>query len=151
MREFFCHAGRRRAAHVLMCRSPQAQHIKENLKPGQPHKPLSGDAGAQTLNNLDWVRNSNGNRTVADLRLEMQKVMQSDAAVFRTEESVRRPGPLSTCLQQRSHKLPCHTAPGGSQEDRQDDGRPAQHERQGPLHDLELVRGHLLEPPRAVD
>ncbi|PWN97013.1 succinate dehydrogenase [Tilletiopsis washingtonensis] len=66
-----------------------AQHIKENLKPGQPHKPLSGDAGAATLNNLDWVRNSNGNRTVADLRLEMQKVMQSDAAVFRTEESLQ--------------------------------------------------------------
>ena len=72
--------------------SLQAQHIKENLKPGQPHKPLSGDAGAATLNNLDWVRNSNGNRTVADLRLEMQKVMQSDAAVFRTEESVRTAG-----------------------------------------------------------
>lgn len=65
-----------------------ANHIKENLSPGKPHKPLTGDAGATAINDLDWLRNSNGSRPVADLRLEMQKVMQSDAAVFRTQETL---------------------------------------------------------------
>lgn len=65
-----------------------ANHIKENLAPGKPHRELKGDAGAQAINDLDWLRNSNGSRKVADLRLEMQKVMQADAAVFRTQETL---------------------------------------------------------------
>ena len=65
-----------------------ANHIKENLSPGKPHKELSGDAGSQAINEMDWLRNSNGSRRVADLRLEMQKVMQADAAVFRTQETL---------------------------------------------------------------
>jgi succinate dehydrogenase (ubiquinone) flavoprotein subunit len=65
-----------------------ANHIKENLSPGKPHKELKGDQGADSINALDWLRNSNGSRPVADLRLEMQKVMQADAAVFRTQETL---------------------------------------------------------------
>jgi succinate dehydrogenase (ubiquinone) flavoprotein subunit len=65
-----------------------ANHIKENLQPGKPHKELKGDQGADSINALDWLRNSNGARPVADLRLEMQKVMQADAAVFRTQETL---------------------------------------------------------------
>ncbi|UZJ55204.1 hypothetical protein CBS101457_004524 [Exobasidium rhododendri] len=65
-----------------------ANHIKENLSPGKPHKELKGDAGIQAINDMDWLRNSNGSRRVADLRLEMQKVMQADAAVFRTQETL---------------------------------------------------------------
>lgn len=65
-----------------------ANHIKENLSPGKPHKELKGDQGVEAINSLDWLRNSNGSRPVADLRLEMQKVMQADAAVFRTQETL---------------------------------------------------------------
>ena len=35
------------------------------------------------------VRNANGSRPTAEIRLEMQKIMQSDAAVFRTGESLK--------------------------------------------------------------
>ncbi|RUS13982.1 succinate dehydrogenase flavo protein subunit 1 [Endogone sp. FLAS-F59071] len=65
-----------------------AHHIKENLQPGAPQKPLQTEAGATTIANLDKLRNANGTKPTADIRLNMQKVMQSDAAVFRTQESL---------------------------------------------------------------
>ncbi|KAI9340647.1 FAD binding domain-containing protein [Zopfochytrium polystomum] len=66
-----------------------ALHIKDTLKPGTPHKPLPKDAGAKSLANFDKVRHSNGAKTTADVRLSMQKVMQNNAAVFRTESSLQ--------------------------------------------------------------
>lgn len=65
-----------------------AHHIAENLKPGTPHKPLAANAGEATIANLDKLRYANGAIPTADLRLKMQKVMQSDAAVFRTQSSL---------------------------------------------------------------
>jgi succinate dehydrogenase/fumarate reductase flavoprotein subunit len=66
-----------------------ALHIKDNLKPGMPHKPLPKDAGAQSIANLDKVRYADGANATADVRLKMQKVMQTNAAVFRTETSLQ--------------------------------------------------------------
>ncbi|KAJ3258385.1 succinate dehydrogenase flavoprotein subunit [Boothiomyces macroporosus] len=66
-----------------------ALHIAENLKPNTPHAPLPADAGEQTIANLDKTRFANGGNSTASVRLEMQKVMQSDAAVFRTESSLQ--------------------------------------------------------------
>merc|ERR1712174_186711 len=63
-------------------------HIKENLSPGKPHKELKGDAGAKSINDLDWARNANGSKTTAEIRNDMQRVMQSDAAVFRTQKTL---------------------------------------------------------------
>ncbi|MFX8035906.1 succinate dehydrogenase/fumarate reductase flavoprotein subunit, partial [Acinetobacter baumannii] len=37
----------------------------------------------------DRLRNANGSRPTAEIRLEMQKTMQRDAAVFRTGESLK--------------------------------------------------------------
>ncbi|KAI9598412.1 succinate dehydrogenase flavoprotein subunit 1 [Syncephalis fuscata] len=65
-----------------------AHHIAETLKPGTPHAPLSADAGRETVENLDKLRNANGDKPTAAIRLDMQKVMQRDAAVFRTQESL---------------------------------------------------------------
>ncbi|PWZ03165.1 succinate dehydrogenase [Testicularia cyperi] len=65
-----------------------ANHIKENLSPGKPHKELKGDAGAKSINDLDWIRNANGPKTTAQIRNDMQRVMQSDAAVFRTQKTL---------------------------------------------------------------
>ncbi|KAJ3069400.1 succinate dehydrogenase flavoprotein subunit [Podochytrium sp. JEL0797] len=65
-----------------------ALHIKDNLTPGAPHRPLPADAGAETLANLDKVRYANGTHKTADLRLKMQKVMQTHAAVFRTQDTL---------------------------------------------------------------
>ncbi|KAI9321283.1 succinate dehydrogenase flavoprotein subunit 1 [Dichotomocladium elegans] len=65
-----------------------AHHIAETLEPGTPLKPFADDAGSESINNLDKLRNANGTRNTADIRLSMQKVMQADAAVFRTQETL---------------------------------------------------------------
>lgn len=46
-------------------------------------------SGEEAVANLDNVRHANGDVTTAELRLKMQKTMQTHAAVFRTEESLK--------------------------------------------------------------
>ncbi|KAI7849806.1 succinate dehydrogenase flavoprotein subunit 1 [Circinella umbellata] len=65
-----------------------AHHIAETLEPGTPLKPFAADAGSATIANLDKLRNADGNKTTAEIRLDMQKTMQADAAVFRTQETL---------------------------------------------------------------
>ncbi|KAI8588105.1 FAD binding domain-containing protein [Geranomyces variabilis] len=65
-----------------------ALHIAENLKPNTPHAPLPADAGAESIANLDKMRYADGANSTAAVRLQMQKVMQNDAAVFRTQSSL---------------------------------------------------------------
>jgi len=65
-----------------------ANHIKETLAPGTPHKPMKGDLGKKSIDELDKIRNSNGPLSTAQIRMNMQKTMQTDAAVFRTQESL---------------------------------------------------------------
>jgi succinate dehydrogenase (ubiquinone) flavoprotein subunit len=60
-----------------------ANHIKETLKPGTPHKEMKGDLGKESIAELDKIRNSSGPLSTAQIRLNMQKTMQTDAAVFR--------------------------------------------------------------------
>jgi succinate dehydrogenase/fumarate reductase flavoprotein subunit len=50
---------------------------------------LPKEAGDLAISRLDKFRNADGSRTTAQIRLEMQKVMQSDAAVFRTGSSLQ--------------------------------------------------------------
>jgi succinate dehydrogenase / fumarate reductase flavoprotein subunit len=50
---------------------------------------LPASACDSALANFDRVRNANGDTTTADLRLNMQRVMQKDAAVFRTGETLK--------------------------------------------------------------
>ncbi len=54
------------------------------VKPGALHKPLSNGAGEESLARLDKLRHANGSRPTARIRLDMQRVMQSYCAVFRT-------------------------------------------------------------------
>lgn len=65
-----------------------ANHICETTKPGEPHKELKGDNGQQAIDDLDAVRNANGPHSTAQIRLDMQRVMQNDAAVFRTQKTL---------------------------------------------------------------
>ncbi|WP_031432226.1 succinate dehydrogenase flavoprotein subunit [Methylomarinum vadi] len=62
----------------------------ELVKPGMAHKPLPEDACEQALERFDKIRHGNGSRPTADIRLDMQKVMQSKAAVFRTGETLAK-------------------------------------------------------------
>ena len=65
-----------------------ANHCAETIKPGQPHAALAKDACDASLANLDKVRNANGELATATIRDNMQRTMQSDAAVFRTGETL---------------------------------------------------------------
>jgi len=61
-----------------------AHRCAEILRPGAGHKPLAKDAGDAAVARLDRLRQAKGSRPTAAIRLEMQKTMQADAAVFRT-------------------------------------------------------------------
>jgi succinate dehydrogenase / fumarate reductase flavoprotein subunit len=65
-----------------------AQHCTRVLKPGAPHRPLKSDAAAPAVERLERFRNAKGSQRTADIRLNMQRVMQSDAAVFRTADTL---------------------------------------------------------------
>jgi succinate dehydrogenase / fumarate reductase flavoprotein subunit len=65
-----------------------AIRASELIKPGTKHKALPADSAEKALSRLDRVRNANGERLVADIRLDMQKTMQRDAAVYRTSKSL---------------------------------------------------------------
>ena len=65
-----------------------AQHCAETLKPGTRHRELPAGAGENSIARLDALRNAQGSRPTSEIRVEMQKVMQNHAAVFRTGESL---------------------------------------------------------------
>ncbi|MFD2676465.1 succinate dehydrogenase flavoprotein subunit [Camelimonas lactis] len=58
----------------------------ELVKPGQKHADLPADSADLALSRLDKFRYANGGTPTAELRLAMQKTMQSNCAVFRTGE-----------------------------------------------------------------
>jgi succinate dehydrogenase / fumarate reductase flavoprotein subunit len=66
-----------------------ARFCADSMTPGERHRPLAADAGANSVQRIDRLRNANGTRGTAEIRLEMQKVMQSHAAVFRTGETLQ--------------------------------------------------------------
>ncbi|HTV98017.1 MAG TPA: succinate dehydrogenase flavoprotein subunit [Steroidobacteraceae bacterium] len=61
-----------------------ARHCAETLVPGGGHRALPPDCGEPTLARLDALRHARGSRRTAAIRLDMQRIMQEDAAVFRT-------------------------------------------------------------------
>lgn len=65
-----------------------AHHIRDTLTPGKPHKTIPDEAGIKSIEYLDKIRNSNGPVPTAKIRLDLQKAMQEDAAVFRTQETL---------------------------------------------------------------
>ncbi len=65
-----------------------ARRAAEVVKPDTPHAPLAANSSEPIIARLDRLRNANGSRPTAEIRLEMQKIMQSDAAVFRTGDTL---------------------------------------------------------------
>ena len=65
-----------------------ANFCAETMQPGAAHATLGQDAGANSVARIDRLRNANGSRSTAEIRLEMQKIMQNHAAVFRTGETL---------------------------------------------------------------
>ena len=66
-----------------------AERAAELIKPNSPHEKISGSATEKSLDRFDRLRNANGPNKTADLRLSMQKTMQSKCAVFRDEKSLK--------------------------------------------------------------
>ncbi|EDO18236.1 hypothetical protein Kpol_543p66 [Vanderwaltozyma polyspora DSM 70294] len=62
--------------------------ISDTLQPGLPHKPLPNDIGKESLARLDKLRNSEGPVHTSAIRLKMQKAMQKNVSVFRTQETL---------------------------------------------------------------
>ncbi|XP_059457132.1 succinate dehydrogenase [ubiquinone] flavoprotein subunit 1, mitochondrial [Corylus avellana] len=65
-----------------------ANRVAQIHRPGEKQKPLEKGAGEKTIAWLDKLRNSNGSIPTSQIRLNMQRVMQSNAAVFRTQETL---------------------------------------------------------------
>ncbi|WP_199100465.1 succinate dehydrogenase flavoprotein subunit [Dyella sp. ASV21] len=61
----------------------------EIIKPDTPHKDLPASVLDTALARFDGLRNAKGSLPTAKIRAEMQRTMQSDAAVFRTGESLK--------------------------------------------------------------
>jgi succinate dehydrogenase / fumarate reductase flavoprotein subunit len=66
-----------------------ANHCAEMVKPGEKHRPLANGNAEAGLDRLDRFRHAEGATPTAALRLEMQKIMQSNCAVFRTGEVLK--------------------------------------------------------------
>ena len=60
----------------------------ETVEKGASGKPLPADAGEMAIERLEKTRNADGSRLTSEIRLEMQRIMQTDAAVFRTTETL---------------------------------------------------------------
>ena len=63
-----------------------AIRASEVVKPNSKHNNFQENAGEESLNRLDKIRNAKGSSSTAKIRQEMQDCMQKHAAVFRTEE-----------------------------------------------------------------
>jgi len=66
-----------------------SRHAATVVQPNQKQAPLAKDAGDFAVARLDRLRNAKGARGTAEIRLEMQRVMQRDAAVFRTGKTLQ--------------------------------------------------------------
>jgi succinate dehydrogenase / fumarate reductase flavoprotein subunit len=64
-----------------------ANRCAEVLTPGESHKQLP-HAGEQAIARFDRLRHAAGGTGTAQLRLNMQRTMQNDCAVFRTQQSL---------------------------------------------------------------
>jgi succinate dehydrogenase / fumarate reductase, flavoprotein subunit len=66
-----------------------AERCGELIKAGDRARPFASGAGDGAVARLDKLRRANGSLPTAKIRLDMQRVMQNHAAVFRTGESLQ--------------------------------------------------------------
>ena len=66
-----------------------AKRAAELVKPGTPHEDIGESETEKCLERFDKLRNSNGEKSTSELRLAMQKTMQSKCAVFRTHKTLK--------------------------------------------------------------
>lgn len=64
--------------------------IGQEMKPGDAQPELPKNAGDESIARLEKLRHSSGPHSTAQIRNKMQRVMQEDAAVFRTQETLEQ-------------------------------------------------------------
>jgi succinate dehydrogenase / fumarate reductase, flavoprotein subunit len=62
-----------------------ALRTAELIRPNTPHHPLKESDGEQAVARLDQLRQAKGTRKVGEIRLDMQRTMQTYCGVFRNE------------------------------------------------------------------
>jgi succinate dehydrogenase (ubiquinone) flavoprotein subunit len=65
-----------------------ANRINSISKPGDKVPAFKDGAGVEGIASLDKLRYADGSRSTADIRMEMQQVMQAKAAVYRTQKTL---------------------------------------------------------------
>ena len=65
-----------------------ANRCAETVKAGAPQKPLKAGTVDALVERFDQIRNASGSKPTAQIRAAMQRTMQNDAAVFRTDASL---------------------------------------------------------------
>merc|ERR1712113_845299 len=65
-----------------------ANRIAEIAKPGDKIKEIKTGSTEQALSRMDKLRYAKGELSTAEIRTKMQRVMQNNAAVFRTQETL---------------------------------------------------------------
>ena len=63
-----------------------AERCAEIVEPGSNHPELRNGAGEKAIDRLDKRRHAKGSMSTAEMRLQMQHIMQNHCAVFRTGE-----------------------------------------------------------------
>ena len=66
-----------------------AKRAAELVKPHSPHEKISQSETDKCLDRFNKLRNAHGSTKTSELRLLMQKTMQSKCAVFRTEKKLK--------------------------------------------------------------
>jgi len=66
-----------------------AKRAAELVKPGTSHEEVSSLETDKCIDRFDKIRNSSGSTMTSELRMKMQKIMQSKCAVFRTEKTLK--------------------------------------------------------------
>ncbi len=83
------HGGNRLGANslldIIVFGRAAAEQAQTLIKPGSPIKPLSKSAESYALQRLDRIRTSKGTLKTSEIRMSMQKTMQAQCGVFRTE------------------------------------------------------------------
>ncbi len=65
-----------------------AHRAAELVRPDAPHKPLGASVTDAAVARFDAMRNAKGKLKTSEIRLAMQRTMQTDCAVFRTKETL---------------------------------------------------------------
>ena len=85
-----------------------ANTVIDEVQPNTALPKLPNDAGLESIEFVDTILNKKGNTKTADIRLKMQKAMQTHAAVFRDGESMKQGcDKIEECIDEFNQDVKC--------------------------------------------